>query len=251
MAWTIGDVARTARVSVRTLHHYDALGLLEPSDRSEAGYRLYTMPDLEKLQQILFFKELGFCLEDIGRIMRDPSFDRCAALLEQRRLLAEKARRTDTMLASIDGALDTMKKGTHMDKEEMFEVFGDFDPADYQQKAEEHWGDTEAYQESARRYAKMTKDDLKAMKAETDQLEAALATAMAEGRSLEDAAVQELVERHRLGIENWYPCSPEMHANLGEMYVADARFTKHYDDVRPGLAIFLRDAIRVAADGAE
>lgn len=144
-----------------------------------------------------------------------------------------------------------MEKGTHMDKEELFEVFGDFDPADYQQEAEERWGDTEAYKESARRHAKMTKDEWKAMKAESDALEAALATAMAEGRSPEDVAVQELVERHRLSIERWYPCSPETHANLGEMYVADARFMKHYDDVRPGLAMFLRDAIRAAADSAE
>src|SRR5450759_3217543 len=98
MAWTVGEVAKMAKVSVRTLHHYDAVGLLGPSDRTGAGYRLYEMADLERLQQALFFKELGFSLQEIRGIMLDPSFDRAEALRAQRKLLAEKAKRTAPML---------------------------------------------------------------------------------------------------------------------------------------------------------
>src|SRR3974390_712413 len=110
----IGEVAKLAKVSVRTLHHYDAVGLLSPSGRTEAGYRLYTAPALERLQQVLFFRELGFPLAEIRRIMLDPGFDRRRALAAQRSLLTDKARRTQAMLTAIDEALDALEKGTQM-----------------------------------------------------------------------------------------------------------------------------------------
>jgi DNA-binding transcriptional MerR regulator len=247
MAWTVGEVAKMAKVSVRTLHHYDAVGLLGPSDRSDAGYRLYEMADLERLQQALFFKELGFSLEEIRGIMLDPSFDRAEALRAQRKLLAEKAKRTESMLATIDEALGAMEKGRVMDEKDMFEVFGDNDPRQFTDEVQQRWGDTEAYKESIRRFGKMSKDEIKAIMADTDALEAEFAAKLDAGAAPDDPAVQALVERHRLGIENWYPCSKEMHANLGRMYVEDARFRKHYDDRREGLARYVCDAIQAAA----
>jgi DNA-binding transcriptional MerR regulator len=251
MALTVGETAKLARVSVRTLHHYDALGLLAPSSRSDAGYRLYDASDLERLQQVLFFRELGFALPDIQRIMTDPGFDRAAALIAQRTLLAEKARRTKAMLTAIDAALAALEKGIEMDKEEMFEVFGDFDPAEYEEEVRERWGDTDAYAESKRRYATYSKDDLKAIKAEQDAVIVGLGERMAAGDDPDSPEVQELVERHRLVIDrNFYACPPAMHARLGDMYVADPRFTAVYDKVHPGLAIFLRDAMRIHADRA-
>lgn len=247
MAWTVGDVAKMAKVSVRTLHHYDSIGLLGPSDRSEAGYRLYETTDLERLQQALFFKELGFSLEEIRAIMLDPSFDRAEALRAQRALLAEKARHTKAMLATIDEALDAIEKGTAMDEKDMFEVFGDDDPRQFADEIKERWGGTDAYKESIRRFKRMSKDEIKAIMADTDALEAEFAAKLDAGTAPDDPAVQALVKRHRLGIENWYPCSKEMHANLGRMYVEDARFTKHYEDRREGLARYVCDAIRAAA----
>jgi DNA-binding transcriptional MerR regulator len=132
MSHTVGEVAKLAHVSVRTLHHYDEIGLLRPSARSETGYRLYSSADLEKLQQVLFFKEIGFGLEDIRDLMADPAFDRREALLVQRDLLAERALRLEAMLGLIERTLASLEGGLPMTRAEMFEVFGDFDPAAYE-----------------------------------------------------------------------------------------------------------------------
>src|SRR5664279_2454090 len=127
--YTVGELAKLANVSVRTLHHYDALGLLTPSGRTSSGYRVYGREGLEALQQILLFKELDFALEDIRRILGDPLFDRRAALNAQRDHLVDKARRNAAILAAVDSALAAVRKGTTMRDEELFEVFGSFDPA--------------------------------------------------------------------------------------------------------------------------
>ncbi len=246
MAWTVGEVARLAKVSVRTLHHYDAVGLLGPSGRSDAGYRLYEMTDLERLQQVLFFRELGFSLDEIRAVMADSAFDRGDALRAQRALLAEKARRTGAMLTKIDEALAAMEGGTTMDENDMFEVFGDFDPKQYEDEVKQRWGDTEAYRESARRTKAFTKDDWKRVKAEQEAVMDAFAEAFRAGLAPDDPKVQEVVERHRLSIERFYTCSKEMHANLGRMYVEDPRFAKNYEDRAEGLARFVCDATQAA-----
>ena len=131
---------------------------------------------------------------------------------------------------------------------DMFEVFGDFEPKQHEAEAKERWGDTDSYAESARRTTRYTKDDWKTIKGEGDSVTAALGERLAAGAQPGDADVQVLVDRHREHIDRWfYPCSIEMQANLGEMYVADPRFAATYDKVQPGLAMFLRDAIRVRA----
>ena len=122
-------MARLAHVSVRTLHHYDRLGLLPPSGRTEAGYRLYTAGDLERLQTVLFYKELGFGLGEIRDLLAEPGFDRREALRAQRAQLARRSGRVDAMLALIDKTLAAMDEGIPMERSDMFEVFGDFDPA--------------------------------------------------------------------------------------------------------------------------
>jgi DNA-binding transcriptional MerR regulator len=247
MAWTVGEVAKLAKVSVRTLHHYDSIGLLGPSERTEAGYRLYEMPDLERLQHVLFFRELGFPLDEIRAVMLDPAFDRREALRAQRNLLADKARRTEAMLSKIDEALGALDEGWTMDEKEMFEVFGDFDPKQYEAEAEQRWGDTDAYKESTRRTKSWTKEDWKRVTAEQQGSVDAFAEVFRAGLAVDDPRVQEVVERHRKAIENFYPCSREMHANLGRMYVADPRFKKNYDERAEGLAQFVCDATEVAA----
>ena len=127
-AYTVGEFAILAGVSVRTLHHYDAIGLLSPSGRTDAGYRLYGHEELEQLQQILLYRELDLPLDAIARIMVDPGFDRRAALVTQRAQLAARAGRMEAILAAIDAALDALAKGEPMRDADMFEVFGDFDP---------------------------------------------------------------------------------------------------------------------------
>lgn len=242
-AYKVGEVARLAHVSVRTLHHYDEMGLVPPSARSEAGYRLYTGEDLERLQQVLFYREIGFSLEEIRDLMADPAFDRREALLVQRELLAEQSLRLQAMLDLIDRTLASQEGGIPMDKEEMFEVFGDFDPSQYEEEVKERWGDAEAHKESARRTARYTKADWQRFKEESEEINSAIAALMDEGVRPDDSRAMQAVERHRLQIDRWfYPCSREMHAELGKMYVADPRFTATYEKIRPGMARYVCEA---------
>lgn len=244
----VGDVAALARVSVRTLHHYDEIGLLSPSERSDAGYRLYTDADLERLQTVLFFRELGFALDDIALIVNDAGFDRRAALLAQRELLTERSARLSAMADAIDRALEADEKGYAMDKEEMFEVFGDFDPTEHEEEARERWGETDAYKESARRTARYTKEDWARFKAESDEINAAIVALMEAGVPADDPRAMDAVDRARLQIDTWfYPCSKEMHVGLANMYIADPRFTATYEKIRTGMARYVHDAIHANA----
>ncbi len=248
MTHTIGEVARLAGVTVRTLHHYDEIGLLEPGDRTPSGYRVYDRDDLRRLQQILFYRELGFGLEEIARVMTADGFDRRRALEDQRELVRRKVRRLEKMIAAIDDAIVSEETGIAMTTDEMFEVFGDFDPTEYEEEVKERWGDTDAYRESARRTKRYTKDDWMAIKAEGEPIVAGLAAAFRAGTPADDPSVLDLADAHRLQIDRWfYPCSREMHASLGEMYVADPRFTAYWDRFEAGLAGFVRDAFAANA----
>lgn len=248
---TVGEVARLAQVSVRTLHHYDRLGLLRPSARSEAGYRLYARPDLERLQQVLLYRELGLPLEEIAGLMDSPAFDRAEVLERQRAQLAARREQLGAMVDLVDTTLATLRGERHMTHEELFEAFGDFDPAAHEDEARERWGETAAYAEAQRRTRAYAKDDWLRYRRESDEVNESLAALLEAGAPPDDPRAQEAVERHRLLIDRWfYPCSREMHAALGEMYVADPRFTATFDKVRPGLAQYLRDGA-AAALGAQ
>src|SRR5688500_8967349 len=146
--WTVGQVAELARVTVRTLHHYDEIGLLAPSGRTRTGYRQYSATDLRRLHQILLFRELGFPLETIRQLLDDPDFDRRKALEAQRALLAERLGQTEAILRGIDRALAELNGEGEMKGEELFEGFEEAN-RQYQDEARERWGDTEAYRESA------------------------------------------------------------------------------------------------------
>ena len=166
MTYTVGEVARATGVTVRTLHHYDEIGVLNPSNRSASGYRIYGEGDLERLQEILFFRQLGFGLDEIRLSLGDPSLDRREVLLRQRSLMADQVGKLRRMVDAIDAALDAIDEGTDMDKKDMFEVFGEFDPADHEKEAEERWGNTDAYKESQRRTKGYGKEQGKELGAE-------------------------------------------------------------------------------------
>jgi DNA-binding transcriptional MerR regulator len=243
--YRVKDVARLAKVTVRTLHHYDEIGLLSPSSRTESGYRLYGDGDLHRLQQILLWRELGFPLEEIRRSLDDPGFDRRKALLAQRKELVARGRRTEAMIHSVDLALESLKGGKRMDAKKLFEGF---DPARYEDEARERWGESEAYRESARRTARYEEQDWKRLKEEAKAILEKLAAKMREGAAAEDGAVVELAEQHRLHIDRWfYPCSRKMHEGLAGLYVGDDRFKANLELHGEGLAQFLADAIRANA----
>lgn len=242
---SVSQLAKLSKVSVRTLHHYDEIGLFRAGRRSAAGYRRYQEEDLERLQQILFFRELGFPLEEIRQIVTDPKFDVDAALVMQRQLLMEKIAHLHQVVGAVDRAL-AAKRGDEMMKpatpEEMFDVFGK-DLRDHEPEVKERWGQTEAYRESARRTAQYSKAQWQTIKEEGEQITADLAEVMGRGVAATAPEAMDVAERHRQHIERWfYPCAPAMHAGLGQMYVDDPRFSATYEAVRPGLAAYARDA---------
>lgn len=246
--WKVSQVARMAHVTVRTLHHYDEVGLLVPSARSEAGYRLYSADDLTRLHQILLFRELDFTLEAIQQVLDAPTYERVAALRAQRELLFERIARAESVIGAVDAAVQAMEGGMEMNTESMFEGFGDFNHAEHEEEARERWGHTDSYAESMRRVKRYTKEDWSRVKAEVEAIEADWAALMAAGGSPEDEAAADLAERHRQHIDRWfYTTSHQMHVSLAEMYTADPRFEKHYEDRVEGLAGFVAAAIRANA----
>jgi len=241
---TVSQVARMAGITVRTLHHYDQIGLVRPSERSDAGYRLYDRRDIERLQQVLFYRELGLGLDEVAAMLDRPGFDRSLALLEQRELLEGQVARLTRMIGAVDAAIDAEETGIMLTREEMLEVFGDFDPTEHEAEVQDRWGDTDAYKESARRTARYTKDDWKTIKAEQEANGARFVAALEAGVPADSDEAADIAEEARLLIDKrFYPLSHEMHVNLGEMYIADERFTATYEAMADGLARYVRDAI--------
>jgi MerR family transcriptional regulator, thiopeptide resistance regulator len=248
--YRVADVARLSGVSIRALHHYDAIGLLVPTGRTEAGYRLYTDADLLRLQQILIGRELGFALEEIKRSLDDPRFDQRQALVEQRRRLEAKAHSLGEMLRAVDAALAVVGQDPQGGTMDMNELFGGFDPSVYEAEVEERWSGA-ALDESKRRVKGYTAEDWKRWKAENAAIYGDAAAAMRRGVDPTSAAALEIAERHRLSIDTWfYPCSRAMHAGLADMYEADDRFRATIDAAGEGLTTFLVAAIRANAGRA-
>jgi DNA-binding transcriptional MerR regulator len=251
MSYSVGQVAELAGVTVRTLHHYGQIGLLEPLDRTGAGYRRYSDDDLQRLQHILFYRELGFPLDEISTILSDPGANSGSHLRRQRELLNNRISRLRVMVEAVDKELEAYTMGIQLTPEEKFEIFGPSYSEDYETEAEQRWGNTDAWKQSQARTATFSKQQWIEMKEAGDDLNRRLAATMNGGAAPDSPQAMELAEEHRRAIETFYDCSHGMHRNLGEMYVADERFAKTYNDVAPGLAVWLRDAINANADRAE
>ena len=235
----VKEVSKLTGVSVRTLHHYDDIGLLTPDDLTEAGYRIYSDENLSTLQQILFFRELGFPLKKIKELLDSPSFDRLEAFEMQRKMLIEKRNQLDGMIETIEKTIQHGKGAYKMTNEEKFKGF-DFSKNPYEQEARERWGDNvvdesnkkavqfgpELGEEMNKIYFKLA--ELRHLSPESNEAQGA--------------------------IEEWFDFlnkmgnySLEAFEGLGEMYVADERFTKNIDQFGEGLAVFMRDAMAAYA----
>lgn len=246
--YTVSQAAEMAHVTVRALHHYDEIGLLIPSQRSKSGYRLYDEADLQRLHQILLFRQLGFTLDRIREVLDDPDDDRRTALATQRELLLQQSRRTNALIRALDRALDALDRGGSMDTKKMFDGFEDFDPSQYEEEARERWGDTAAYAESTRRTSRYTKQDWVQIKAEADGVMTRMAELMEAGHAPDTAPAMDVAEQHRLHIDRWfYPCSHHFHSSLADMYTADPRFTSTFEKRATGLAGYMQAAIKANA----
>lgn len=242
MDLTVSELAKLTGVTVRTLHHYDEIGLLCPSKRTRAGYRLYGDSEVERLQQILLFRELGLGLDAI-RDALDSASSLEALLNQHHEVLLTKRAKLDAMIAAVEVRLRRGRKAI-MTNDEIKAMFSGFDPEKYEVEAKARWGNTDAYKESARRTKGYTKEDWERYREEAKRVDDALVALMRANVPVTAPEVQQQVLEHRLLIDRWfYPCGTEMHKDLGAMYVADERFKANLDRHAPGYAKYLSDAI--------
>jgi MerR family transcriptional regulator, thiopeptide resistance regulator len=247
--YTVGEVARMAHVSVRTLHHYDGIGLLTPSGRSAAGYRMYSETDLQRLRQVLFYRELEFGLEQIAEILADATAGTDDHLRRQHRLLRQRRARDEALLAALEKEMEARAMGISLTPEEQLEIFGTDKLDEYAEEAGQRWGGTDAWRESQRRTAAYTKDDWIAIKAEADASINGFAEALRAGEPATGTVAMDVAEAHRQHISRWfYDCDRAMHRGLADIYTGDDRYIAAYDEIEPGLAVYVRDAIYANAD---
>jgi DNA-binding transcriptional MerR regulator len=250
---TVGRAAALVGVSVKTLHHWDAIGLVRPSGRTWAGHRVYSGDDVARMHRVLVYRELGFPLAEIGRILDDPDADERDHLRRQRAQLVERIDRLRKMLDAVDRMLEASGRGMRLTPEEQVEIFGaDWRPA-WVEEAEERWGDSAQWAQYAERAAAMSPQDWRDVKAETDALHADLAAACRAGVAPGSAAANALAERHRALMSRYFDCTHAMHACIARGYVREPGFADYYDAFAPGLTVWLRDVIfaNAAAHGVD
>lgn len=246
-AMTVGAVAALTGVSVRTLHHYDHIGLVVPSVRTPAGYRGYTDADIERLHLVLVYRAVDMPLEEI-RVLLDGEADALEHLRRQHQLLLDRSDRLQHMIKAVEELMSVHRNGIQLTAEEQAEIFGSAVFDEHAAESEERWGGTDAWNQSQQRTARMTKRDWIEFKADNDALLEALAQAHRDGVAPGTRRANELATWHRANIERFYDCDHEMHVCLAEMYLADERFRRYYDDAARGLAQFVHDIIVANSD---
>lgn len=239
----VQQVAKLTGVSVRTLHYYDEIGLLAPGEVTEAGYRLYGEAELEKLQQILFYRELDFPLLQIKDLLSRPDYNREEALRGQRELLTLKRDRLNKLISLLER---TLKGEIRMNFEEFDSSELQRAREEYAQEAQRRYGDTDAYKVSKERADNYQQEDWARIQGEIKSCYDAFICAMAHGPASEEAA--QAVKGWRDCItQNFYPCTDEILTGLGEMYVGDSRFTENLNREQEGLAQFMSESMAAYA----
>lgn len=249
---TVKQVARLSGVSVRTLHHYDEVGLLKPACVGANGYRYYGREELLRLQQILFHRELGLSLEEIGRTLDAKGFDRVAALKAHRMKLEAETRRYRQLIRTIDETLAALEGDAKMVEKAMYGGFAPQKQAAYEKElVEKHGPEMQAHIEQAK--AGMTgwkQADFDAMQAECEAIEAGMAKALVDGLPADSTAVTALMRRqHAWIVRSWSRDAPAAaFKGLGQMYVEDPRFRERYDGRQAGLAEYMAAAMASFAE---
>ena len=240
--FTVHQLAALAGVSVRTLHHYDTIGLLKPASRTESRYRHYGRAELLRLQQILLYKELDFPLAQIRMLLDDPGFDLMKALQQQKQELQKRKARMSALLSTIDHTIHQLKNNKKMDYNELYKGFSKEQAEALEKEASERWG-AETIRDSQQRLLKMSKAEWAALQERTEALNRSLASSMQ--LPPEAPAVQALIAEHYAIIGVHFDVTPAIYRSMGGMYAEDERFRAYYEQYRPGLAGFLHDAILV------
>lgn len=248
MEYTVQKLAKLAGVSTRTLRYYDEIGILKPARINSSGYRIYGQKEVDRLQQIMFYREMDMSLDDIKRILSSPGFNEADALRDHREKLLEKRRQIEALIENVEKTIAYMEGRIIMSDKEKFEGFKkkmiDENEKKYGKEAREKYGN-EAVDESNRKLMNMTQEEYdKAVKLEKE-FKDTLAEAFKTGDPAGELA-QKAADLHKQWLTfYWNHYSKEAHAGLAQMYVDDERFKAYYDEKQPGTAEFLREAILI------
>ncbi|MBM7650616.1 MerR family transcriptional regulator [Neobacillus cucumis] len=248
MEYTVQRLASLAGISTRTLRYYDEIGILKPARISSSGYRIYGQEEVDRLQQILFFRELDVSLDKIKEIITDPSFDGAAALREHREKLLEKKKQLELLIANVDKTIALTEGRMEMSNKEKFEGFKkkmiEDNEKQFGQEIRQKYGNDKVDQSNAK-VTNMTEVQYNEVTALAEKIKLTLAEAFKTGDPKGELA-QKAAELHKQWLLfYWNEYSKEAHAGLAQMYVDDERFTAYYDKEQPGTAEFLRDAINI------
>lgn len=238
--YSVSELAEIAKVSVRTLHYYDEIGLLKPKERTDSSYRIYTEEELYRLQQILIYKELEIPLDEIKKILDDPNFDTVKALTNQKQLITDKLQNFEQLISTIDRTIQRLNNKVQMTDEELYSCFTPEQAKEYREEAIERWGEDKVKESEAKLKA-AGPEKFKEIQEEGNKIYQKLSDL-----SNQDPAspeVQAVIKEHFEHLHHFYTPSIQMYKGLGEMYVADPRFRAFYDKFKPNLADFINEAI--------
>ncbi len=246
MEYTVQKLGSLAGISTRTLRYYDEVGILKPARINSSGYRIYGEGEVNRLQQILFYRELGVSIEDIKDIMNSDSFDETEALKSHHEKLLAKRRQIDQLITNVEKTLARSEGRIIMSDREKFEGFKkdliDENEKKYGKEIREKYGEDTVQASNAKMF-KMTKEEYEAFEKLSQEVLDTLAEAYKTGDPAGELA-QRAAELHKQWLMyTWAKYSKEAHAGLAQMYVDDERFTAYYDENQPGTAKFLRDAV--------
>lgn len=244
--YSVKQLSELAGVSIRTLHHYDQIGLLKPAERAESRYRYYYRKELYRLQQILFYRELDYPLAEIKNILDDPAFDLKESLQLHRTQLINSIGRTRRLLDTIDKTIVQLENESDMiSDKEMYEGFSQNEVDQMRSEAIDNWGEDQVLA-AEQKVKEMGRDQWKKVQHQGDDICRRLVTLM--DREPSALQVQQEVANYHQHLCTFYEVSQERYRALGNMYVADERFVAHYEKFGPGLATFLNKAIQVFCD---
>ncbi|WP_067838874.1 MerR family transcriptional regulator [Nocardia lijiangensis] len=240
---TVGAVASLAGVTIRALHHWDSIGLVRPSERTDAGYRRYTAADLARIHRVLVYRELGVPLGDIAAVLDAPTSEATASLRTQRDQLRERIAQLRRMSDALDRLIEARESGILLSDSEQVAIFGsDWQPS-WVEQARDRWGDTPQWAQYAERAAGRTAEHWRQIADSVAVLDAELAAAHRAGVTPGSDRANSLAERHRASIGAYFDCSHSMHVCVGRTYITDPGFAAFYDGIATGLSTWLRAII--------
>ncbi|CAN7642792.1 MerR family transcriptional regulator [Paenibacillus sp. LjRoot153] len=252
MEYTVQHLGKLARISTRTLRYYDEIELLKPARINSSGYRIYGQNEVDRLQQILFYREMGIPLEQIKDIMSSPTYDGTRALMDHREQLLDKRRQLDILIANVENTIASKEGRLTMSNKEKFEGFKqkliDDNEKKYGKEIREKYGDDKV-NKSNQKLQNMTQEQHEEVTRLAEEVTETLAEAFKLGDPASELAQKAAALHKQWLMSYWSEYSKEAHAGLAQMYVDDERFKAYYDVKQPGTAEFLRDAIHIYTGG--